>query len=89
MIKLHISNKSQVDESNDNCKISRKKIKFDSNNISFNYDKVRITKSLSQGAEKDKKQSYDWNNTSKIIVVILKVIKQLLIIAPPLFNLLC
>jgi len=89
MIKLNISNKSQVDESDICSKTCRKKIKFDSNNISFNYDKVRITKSLSQGAEKDKKQSYDWNNTCKIIVVILKVIRQLLIIAPPLFNLLC
>ena len=89
MIKLHISNKSQVDESNDNCKISRKKIKFDSNNISFNYDKVRITKSLSQGATKDKSQSHDWKKTCEIIVVILKVIKTLLFITPPLFNLLC
>lgn len=89
MIKLHIKNKSQIDESNIRCETSRKKIKFDSNNISIDYEKVRITKSLSQGAQKDKCQSFDWRKTCEIIVVILKVIKTLLFIAPPLFNLLC
>lgn len=64
-------------------------INIGSNNLISDNVEVKVTKSLSQGAEKDKKQSFDWKKTCEIIVVILKVIKTLLFIAPPLFNLLC
>ena len=64
-------------------------INIGSNNSIKSNEELKVTPSLEQGSSKDKKQSYDWNNTCKIIVVILKVIRQLLIIAPPLFNLLC
>ena len=60
-----------------------------SNNSLKNNEEVKVTPSLEQGSSKDKKQSFDWKKTCEIIVVILKVIKTLLFIAPPLFNLLC
>ena len=60
-----------------------------SNNKVDNNEEVALTPSLGQGFKKDKKQSSDWKKTCEIIVVILKVIKQLLIIATPLFNMLC
>ena len=89
MIKLKVINKSQLDESSCRCETNRKRIKFDSNNISISYEKVSITKSLSQGAEKDKKQSFDWRKVCRIIVVTLKVLIKLFFITPPLFNMLC
>ncbi len=60
-----------------------------SNNKVNNHEEVKVTQSLEQGSAKDKKQSFDWKKTCEIIVVILRVIKTLLFIAPPLFNLLC
>lgn len=60
-----------------------------SNNKVDNNEEVALTPSLGQGSKKDEKQSFDWKKTCEIIVVILKVIKTLLFIAPPLFNLLC
>lgn len=60
-----------------------------SNNKVNNHEEVKVTQSLEPGSSKDKSQSFDWRKTCEIIVVILKVLTQLLIIAPPLFNLLC
>lgn len=60
-----------------------------SNNSVKNNEEVKVTPSLEQGSAKDKSQSFDWKKTCEIIVVILKIIKQLLIIATPLFNMLC
>lgn len=60
-----------------------------SNNSLKDNEEVKVTPSLEQGSAKDKCQSFDWRKTCEIIVVILKVIKTLLFIAPPLFNLLC
>lgn len=60
-----------------------------SNNKVDNNEEVALTPSLEPGSAKDKSQSFDWRKTCEIIVVILKVIKTLLFIAPPLFNLLC
>ena len=64
-------------------------INIGSNNSIKSNEELKVTPSLEQGSSKDEKQSFDWKKTSEIIVVILKVIKQLLIIATPLFNMLC
>lgn len=64
-------------------------INIGSNNRVVNHVEIKKTQSLGLGAEKDKKQSFDWRKASEIIVAILKVIAQLLVIAPPLFNMLC
>lgn len=60
-----------------------------SNNKVDNHVEEKVTQSTELGSAKDKSQSYDWRKTWKIIVVILKVIKTLFFITPPLFNLLC
>ena len=64
-------------------------INIGSNNKVSTNEEVKVTQSLEQGSAKGKSQSRDWRKTCEIIVVILKVIKTLLFIAPPLFNLLC
>lgn len=69
--------------------LSHATIIIGSNNKVDNNEEVALTPSLGQGPKKDEKQSFDWKKTCEIIVVILKVIKTLLFIAPPLFNLLC
>ena len=69
--------------------LSHATIIIGSNNKVDNHVEVKETPSLEQGSSKDEKQSFDWKKTCEIIVVILKVIKQLLIIATPLFNMLC
>ena len=64
-------------------------INIGSNNKVSTNEEVKVTPSLEQGSSKDEKQSFDWKRTCEIIVAILKVMKQLLIIATPLFNMLC
>lgn len=64
-------------------------INIGSNNSIKSNEELKVTPSLEQGSSKDEKQSFDWKKTCEIIVVILKVINQLLIIATPLFNMLC
>lgn len=72
-----------------NIDLSHATIIIGSNNKVDNHVEVKETPSLEPGSAKDKSQSSDWRKTCEIIVVILKVIKTLLFIAPPLFNLLC
>jgi len=69
--------------------ISHATIIIGSNNSIKSNEEIKVTPSSEQGSAKDEKQSFDWKKTCEIIVVILKVIKQLLIIATPLFNMLC
>lgn len=64
-------------------------INIGSNNTVSTNEEVKVTQSLEQGSAKDKSQSHDWRKTFEIILVILRVLTQLLIIAPPLFHLLC
>ena len=64
-------------------------INIGSNNLISDNVEVKETQSSEQGSAEDKRQSYDWRKACEIIVVVLKVLAQLLIITPPLFNLLC
>ena len=86
---IHEMNQHSHPIVNNNFDFSHATIIIGSNNKVGNHEEVKETPSREQGSAKDKSQSCDWRKTSEIINVILKVIKTLLIIATPLFNLLC
>ena len=86
---IHDLNQHSCPVVNNHFDFSQATIIIGSNNKVFNNDEVKETTSKEQGSAKDKSQSRDWRKASEIIDVILKVIESLLIIAPPLFNLLC